>query len=87
MEQGNLVPDDVLLELVRERIEAPDCARGFVLDGFPRTIAQAQGLERMPGGDPRALAGVRLRGAARRADAAAVRAAAGARAARPRTTC
>jgi adenylate kinase len=53
MEQGNLVPDDVLVELVRERTEAPDCARGFVLDGFPRTLVQAQGLERMPGGDPR----------------------------------
>jgi adenylate kinase len=54
MEKGNLVPDDVLVELVRERIQAPDCARGFVLDGFPRTIGQAQGLETMTGGDPQA---------------------------------
>jgi adenylate kinase len=53
MERGNLVPDDVLVALVRERTEAPDCALGFVLDGFPRTIGQAQGLEKMPGGDPR----------------------------------
>lgn len=53
MGQGNLVPDDVLVELVRDRIQAPDCARGFVLDGFPRTIGQAHGLEEMPGGEPR----------------------------------
>jgi adenylate kinase len=54
MEQGNLVPDDVLVALVRERIQAPDCHRGFVLDGFPRTLGQAQGLEEMTGGDPHA---------------------------------
>jgi adenylate kinase len=54
MEKGNLVPDDVLVGLVRERIQAPDCSRGFVLDGFPRTIGQAQGLEAMTSGDPRA---------------------------------
>jgi adenylate kinase len=51
MEEGNLVPDDVLLELVRERIQHPDCRRGFVLDGFPRTIGQASGLQAMTGGD------------------------------------
>lgn len=45
MESGQLVPDDVMLGLVRERLSAPDCAKGFLLDGFPRTIAQAQGLE------------------------------------------
>jgi adenylate kinase len=54
MEAGNLVPDDLLVALVRERIAEPDCARGFVLDGFPRTLPQAQGLEEMTGGDPRA---------------------------------
>jgi adenylate kinase len=53
METGNLVPDDLLVALVRERISEPDCDRGFVLDGFPRTLAQAQGLEEMSG-DPRA---------------------------------
>jgi adenylate kinase len=53
METGNLAPDALLLALVGERLQQPDCARGFVLDGFPRTIGQAQGLERMPGGDPR----------------------------------
>ena len=44
MEQGLLVPDDLLIALVRERIAQPDCRRGFVLDGFPRTLRQAQGL-------------------------------------------
>ncbi len=53
MEQGNLVPDDLLVALVRERISEADCDRGFVLDGFPRTLPQAQGLEEMSG-DPRA---------------------------------
>jgi adenylate kinase len=53
METGNLVPDHLLVALVRERIGEPDCDRGFVLDGFPRTLAQAQGLEEMSG-DPRA---------------------------------
>jgi adenylate kinase len=53
MEQGNLVPDDLLVALVRERIGEADCDRGFVLDGFPRTLPQAQGLEEMSG-NPRA---------------------------------
>jgi adenylate kinase len=52
MEQGNLVPDALLVALIRERIAQPDCDRGFVLDGFPRTLPQALGLEEM-GGDPR----------------------------------
>ncbi|GBD45074.1 Adenylate kinase [bacterium HR40] len=47
MERGELVPDELIIALVAERIERPDCARGFVLDGFPRTIAQAAALERM----------------------------------------
>jgi adenylate kinase len=54
MEAGNLVPDDLLVALVRERIAEPDCGHGFVLDGFPRTLPQAQGLEDMTGGDPHA---------------------------------
>ena len=53
METGNLVPDDLLVALVRERIGEPDCDRGFILDGFPRTLPQAEGLEEMSG-DPRA---------------------------------
>ena len=44
---GLLVPDDVMIELVRGRIDRPDAARGFVLDGFPRTVPQADALERM----------------------------------------
>ncbi len=53
MEKGNLVSDDILVRLVRRRIGECDCDRGFVLDGFPRTLPQAQGLEEMSG-DPRA---------------------------------
>ena len=53
MEKGNLVSDDLLVALVRERLQESDCDGGFVLDGFPRTLAQAQGLEEMSG-DPRA---------------------------------
>ena len=44
MDNGLLVPDDVVLALVEERVAKPDCARGFILDGFPRTIHQAQVL-------------------------------------------
>jgi adenylate kinase len=45
MDTGSLVPDDVVLGIVRERIVLPDCAKGFVLDGFPRTIPQADALD------------------------------------------
>ena len=44
MARGDLVPDSLVLKMVRERIERPDCAHGFVFDGFPRTVAQAQYL-------------------------------------------
>ena len=46
MDRGALVPDDVIIGLVRERLQAPDCARGYILDGFPRTLAQAEALEK-----------------------------------------
>ncbi len=44
MERGDLVPDSLVLQMVRERIERPDCSHGFVFDGFPRTVAQAKYL-------------------------------------------
>jgi adenylate kinase len=44
MERGELVPDEIVIELVKERLRAPDCARGFIMDGFPRTIRQAEAL-------------------------------------------
>lgn len=44
MEEGHLVPDDIMINLVKERIALPDCARGFLLDGFPRTVKQAEVL-------------------------------------------
>ena len=47
MEAGQLVPDEVVCGIVEERIGEPDCAQGFILDGFPRTIAQAQFVDRM----------------------------------------
>jgi len=47
MERGELVPDSLVLKMVAARIEQPDCSRGFVFDGFPRTVAQAQYLGEM----------------------------------------
>jgi len=45
MDAGGLVSDDIILGLIRQRITEPDCARGFLFDGFPRTIPQAEGLD------------------------------------------
>ncbi len=47
MDAGQLVSDDVMIAIVRERLSRPDVARGFVLDGFPRTVAQAEALDAM----------------------------------------
>jgi len=47
MEAGELVPDEIVCGIVEERISQPDCRRGFILDGFPRTLAQAEFVDRM----------------------------------------
>ncbi|MDR3154208.1 MAG: adenylate kinase [Deltaproteobacteria bacterium] len=47
MEKGELVPDGLVLELVSDRLREPDCAKGFLLDGFPRTPVQAEELDRL----------------------------------------
>lgn len=47
MDAGNLVPDEVVIGIIKDRLNEPDCKNGFILDGFPRTIPQAQALEDM----------------------------------------
>ena len=47
MDRGDLVADDIILGMIREKLESGDCKAGVILDGFPRTIAQAEGLESM----------------------------------------
>ena len=49
MEKGFLVPDELTIRMILERIVAPDCAKGFILDGFPRTLEQATALDRALG--------------------------------------
>ncbi len=45
MEAGQLMPDDVMIKIISDRIDEPDCAKGFILDGFPRTVPQAEALD------------------------------------------
>jgi adenylate kinase len=46
MDRGALVPDDIVIELVKQRVKEPDCAKGFIVDGFPRTLPQAEAMRR-----------------------------------------
>jgi len=55
MRKGSLVPDEVVIEVIKERLARPEYARGYLLDGFPRTLAQAEALDRALG-----LAGSRI---------------------------
>ena len=55
MEQGHLVPDELVNQMVAERLKLPDTAAGYILDGYPRTLGQADWLDRHISADPRAL--------------------------------
>jgi len=58
MERGDLVSDETMIELVRERLANPDARTGWILDGFPRTVAQALALESMLAGNGKGVSGV-----------------------------
>lgn len=60
MDSGRLVPDDVIIGMMEERLVQPDCRKGFILDGFPRTVPQAEALDALLGRLGMALDGVVL---------------------------
>jgi adenylate kinase len=58
MDRGDLVPDDLVIGIIAERLGKPDCAKGVIFDGFPRTVAQARALDTMLEGRGRKIDGV-----------------------------
>lgn len=48
IDRGELVPDDIVIEMVKERLKEKDCQNGYILDGFPRTVSQAEIMEKLP---------------------------------------
>lgn len=60
MKEGRLVSDEIVEGLVRERIADPDCRKGYLLDGFPRTIAQAEALKEIDGQRPEIVIGIEV---------------------------
>ena len=60
MDAGQLVPDDLVISMLKERVSRADCADGFLLDGFPRTVAQAEDLDNQPETAPAAVADIDL---------------------------
>ena len=58
MDRGDLVPDDLVIGVIAERLEKPDCAKGVIFDGFPRTVAQAKALDAMLAGRGRKIEAV-----------------------------
>ena len=60
LEQGELVPDEIVVGIVLELLQKPDCGKGFILDGFPRTVQQAEALEEFLQKEGKALTGVIL---------------------------